>query len=86
MEISENERTCNYFIWTRRPIYNCSSISRVFRASLIPINRHLALEEKETSFEEESNATSMRFFIVFIFFLFLYYFLMRMIFIQFICN
>jgi len=45
MEISENEKTCNYSIWTRRPIYNCSKISR---ASLIPINRPLTFEEKYT--------------------------------------
>jgi hypothetical protein len=57
MEILENEKTCNYSIWTRRPIYNCFRISRASRASLIPINRHLAFEEKHTCFEEESNAT-----------------------------
>jgi hypothetical protein len=45
MEISENEKTCNYSIWTRRPIYNCSRISR---ASLIPINKHLTFKEKYT--------------------------------------
>jgi hypothetical protein len=57
MEILENEKTCNYSIWTRRPIYNCFIISRASRASLIPINRPLAFEEKHTSFEEESKAT-----------------------------
>jgi hypothetical protein len=45
MEILEKEKTCNYSIWTRRPIYNCSKISR---ASLIPINRPLTVEEKYT--------------------------------------
>jgi hypothetical protein len=45
MEISEKKKICNYSIWTRRPIYNCSRISR---ASLIPINRPLAFEEKHT--------------------------------------
>jgi hypothetical protein len=48
MEISEKKKTCNYSIWTRRPIYNCSTISRAFRASLIHINRPLAFEEKYT--------------------------------------
>jgi hypothetical protein len=42
MEISEKEKTCNYSIWTRRPIYNCSRISRT---SLIPINKFLTFEE-----------------------------------------
>jgi hypothetical protein len=46
IEISENEKTCNYSIWTRRPIYNCSRISRASRASLIPINRSITFEEK----------------------------------------
>jgi len=46
MEISEKEKTCNYFIWTRRPIYNCSRISEASRASLIPINRPLTFEKK----------------------------------------
>jgi hypothetical protein len=45
MEISKKEKTCTYSIWTRRPIYNCSRISR---ASLIPINRPLTFEEKYT--------------------------------------
>jgi hypothetical protein len=45
MEISEKENTCNYSIWTRRPIYN---FSRISRASLIPINRPLTFEEKDT--------------------------------------
>jgi hypothetical protein len=45
MEISEKEKTCNYSIWTRRPIYN---FSRISRASIIPINRPLAFEEKDT--------------------------------------
>jgi hypothetical protein len=57
MEISEKEKTCNYSIWTRRPICNYSRISRASRASLIPINRPLTFEEKDTSFEEESKAT-----------------------------
>jgi hypothetical protein len=57
MEILENEKTCNYSIWTRRPIYNCFRISRASRASLIPINRPPAFEKKHTSFEEESKAT-----------------------------
>jgi hypothetical protein len=48
MEISEKEKTCNYSILTRRPIYNCSRISRASRASLIPINRPLTFEEKYT--------------------------------------
>jgi len=48
MEISEKKNTCNYSIWTRSPICNCSRISRASRASLIPINRHLAFEEKHT--------------------------------------
>jgi hypothetical protein len=48
MEISEKEKTCNYSIWTRRPIYNCSRISRASRAFLIPINRPLTFEEKYT--------------------------------------
>jgi hypothetical protein len=48
MEISEKEKTCNYSIWTRRPIYNCSRISRASRASLIPINMPLTFEEKCT--------------------------------------
>jgi hypothetical protein len=43
MEILEKEKTCNYSIWARRPIYNFSMISR---ASLIPINRPLTFEEK----------------------------------------
>jgi hypothetical protein len=45
MKISGKENTCNYSILARRPIYNCSRISR---ASLIPINRPLAFEEKYT--------------------------------------
>jgi hypothetical protein len=48
MEISEKKKTCNYSILTRRPIYNCSRISTASRASLIPINRPLAFEEKHT--------------------------------------
>jgi hypothetical protein len=48
MEISKKKNTCNYSIWTRSPICNCSRISRVSRASLIPINRPLAFEEKHT--------------------------------------
>jgi hypothetical protein len=48
MKISEKEKTCNYSIWTRRPIYNCSRISRASRSSLIPINRPPAFEEKHT--------------------------------------
>jgi hypothetical protein len=48
MEISEKEKTCNYSIWTRIPIYNCSSINRSSRAFLIPINRPLTFEEKYT--------------------------------------
>jgi hypothetical protein len=48
MEISEKEKTCNYSIWTRRPVYNCSRIFKASRASLIPINRPLAFEEKYT--------------------------------------
>jgi hypothetical protein len=45
MEISEKEKTCNYSIWNKRPIYNCYRISR---ASLIPIHRPLTFEEKYT--------------------------------------
>jgi len=48
MEISEKKNTCNYSIWTRSPICNCSRISRASRASLIPINKPLAFEEKHT--------------------------------------
>jgi hypothetical protein len=48
MEISEKEKTCTYPILTRRPIYNCSRIFRASRASLIPINRPLTFEEKDT--------------------------------------
>jgi hypothetical protein len=48
MEISEKKKTCNYSIWTRKPICNCSRISRASRASLIPINRPLAFEGKDT--------------------------------------
>jgi hypothetical protein len=48
MEISEKEKTCNYSIWTRKPIYNCYRISRASKASLIPINRPLTFEEKYT--------------------------------------
>jgi hypothetical protein len=48
MEILEKKKTCNYSIWTRRPIYNCSKISKSSRASLIPINRPLTFEEKDT--------------------------------------
>jgi len=48
MKISENEKTCTYSIWTRRPIYNCYRISRASRTSLIPINRHLTVEKKYT--------------------------------------
>jgi hypothetical protein len=88
IEISEKEKTCNYFIWTRRPIYNCSRISRASRASLIPINRPLTFEEKiHTSFEEESKATSRRrFFLVFIFFLPLFIFCMYIILAYISCN
>jgi hypothetical protein len=91
MEISEKEKTHHYSIWTRRPIYNCSRISRASRASrafLIPINRHLTFEEKiHTSFEEESKATSRRrFFLVFIFFLPLFIFCMYIILVYMSCN
>jgi hypothetical protein len=48
MEILEKEKTCNYSIWTRRPICNSYRISKASKASLIPINRHLAFEEKHT--------------------------------------
>jgi hypothetical protein len=48
MEISEEEKTCNYSIWTKRPIYNCSRIYRASKASLIPIYRPLTFEEKYT--------------------------------------
>jgi hypothetical protein len=48
MEISEKKKTCNYYIWTRSPIYNCSRTSRACKASLSPINRPLAFEEKDT--------------------------------------
>jgi hypothetical protein len=47
-KFQKTKKTCNYSIWTRRPIYNCSRISRASRASLIPINRPLAFEEKHT--------------------------------------
>jgi len=82
MEISEKKKTCNYFIWTRRPIYNCSRISR---ASLILINRPLTFED--TNFEEESKATlRRRFFIVFIFFLHLFIFCMYIILVYINCD
>jgi hypothetical protein len=48
MEISEKKNTCNYSIWTRSPICHYSRISRASRASLTPINRPLAFEEKDT--------------------------------------
>jgi hypothetical protein len=86
MEISKKEKTYNYSIWTRRPIYNCSRISIASRASLIPINRPLTFEEKHTSFEEESKATSRRFFLIFIFFLPLFIFCMYIILVYISCN
>jgi hypothetical protein len=46
MKILENEKTCNYSIFSRRSIYNYSGISRASKASLIPINRPLTFEEK----------------------------------------
>jgi hypothetical protein len=48
MEISEKKKICNYSIWTRSLIYNCSRISRASRASLIPINRLLTFEKNDT--------------------------------------
>jgi hypothetical protein len=42
----KNEKICTYSIWTRRPIYDFSRISRVSSASLILINRPLTFEEK----------------------------------------
>jgi hypothetical protein len=89
MEISEKKKTCNYYIWTRSPIYNCSRTSRACKASLSPINRPLAFEEKDTQALRKNQRLHQErgfFFIVFIFFLLLYYFLMRMIFIQIMCN
>jgi hypothetical protein len=40
MKISDEEKTCNYSIWTRRPICNCSRISRASRVG--------PFEEKDT--------------------------------------
>jgi hypothetical protein len=78
MEISENEKTCNYSIWTRRPIYNCSRISRASRASLIPINRPLTFEEKYTQAlrknQKKDGLSSFYFLSLFIYFLYVYNF------------
>jgi hypothetical protein len=47
-KFQKKEKTCTYSILTKKPIYNCSRISRAFRASLISINRLLTFEEKDT--------------------------------------
>jgi len=66
------------------PICNFYKISRASRASLISINRHLTFEEKTHKlWERIKGYLRMRFSLVF---LFLYYFLMRMGYIQIRCS
>jgi hypothetical protein len=73
-------KRCPSPTWTS---FDFSRIPKASRVLLIPINMPLTIKEKHTSFGEDQRLLQEWFSLVFIF---LCYFLLRMIFIRIICN